>query len=43
MKGSFGMTGRFLFERKPVRLSLINGGYRTVQFTLYGVILALWH
>ncbi len=38
---SFGIN--YLFERKPFRLWLINGGYHTVQFTLYGLILALWH
>ena len=33
----------YLFERKSLRLFLINGGYHTLQFTLYGLILALWH
>jgi hypothetical protein len=37
---SFGIN--YLFERKPLGLFLINGGYHTLQFTLYGVILALW-
>jgi hypothetical protein len=45
--GLFRVAGRFgisyLFERQPIRLWLTNGGYHTVQFTLYGVILALWH
>lgn len=36
---SFGIN--YLFERKPLKLWLINGGYHTVQFTLYGLILAL--
>lgn len=39
--GSFGIN--YLFERKSFKLFLINGGYHTVQFTLYGLILALWH
>ena len=38
---SFGST--YLFEHKPVSLWLINGGYRTVQFTLIGLILGAWH
>ncbi len=38
---SFGIN--YLFERKSFRLWLINGGYHTVQFTLYGLVLALWH
>jgi hypothetical protein len=31
----------YLFERRPLRLWLINGGYAAVQFTLYGAILSL--
>lgn len=38
---SFGST--YLFEHKPMSLWLINGGYRTVQFTLIGLILGAWH
>ena len=33
----------YLFERKSLRLWLINGGYHTLQFTIIGLILALWH
>ena len=33
----------YLFERKSFRLLLINGGYHTLQFTLYGLVLGLWH
>ena len=33
----------YLFERKPLKLFLINGGYFTLQFTLYGLVLGLWH
>jgi hypothetical protein len=36
---SFGIN--YLFERKSVKLFLINGGYHTLQFTLIGVILSL--
>jgi hypothetical protein len=38
---SFGST--YLFERRPLSLFLINGGYRTLQFTLIGLILGAWH
>ena len=34
---SFGIN--YLFERKSLRLFLINGGYHTLQFTLIGLIL----
>lgn len=36
---SFGIN--YLFERKPLGLWFINGGYHTLQFTLYGLILGL--
>ena len=32
----------YLFEHKPMSLFLINGGYRTLQFTLIGFILGVW-
>ncbi len=38
---SFGMS--YLFERKSLKLFVINGGYHTLQFTLIGAILGLWH
>jgi hypothetical protein len=38
---SFGIN--YLFARRSLRLFLIDGGYHTLQFTLIGVILALWH
>lgn len=38
---SFGIN--YLFERKSLLLFFINGGYHTVQFTVYGLILGLWH
>ena len=38
---SFGIN--YLFERRPLRLWLINGGYHTLQFTLFGLILGLMH
>ena len=31
----------YLFERRPLSLWLINGGYHTLQFTLFGLILGL--
>ena len=34
---SYGIN--YLFERRPFGLWLINGGYHTVQFTLFGAIL----
>ncbi|WP_260482692.1 DUF1761 domain-containing protein [Sphingomicrobium flavum] len=36
--GAFGV--QYLFERRPLSLWLINGGYNIVQFTLFGAILA---
>lgn len=34
---AFGIN--YLFERRPLVLWLINGGYHTLQFTLFGLIL----
>jgi Protein of unknown function (DUF1761) len=31
----------YLFERRSLKLWLINTGYATIQFTLYGVVLSL--
>lgn len=39
--GSFGIN--YQFEQKPMKLWLVNGGYHTVQYTLYGLVLGLWH
>jgi hypothetical protein len=39
--GSFGIN--YLFEQRSMRLFLINGGYHTVQYTLIGAVLGLWH
>lgn len=39
--GSFAIN--YQFERRPLKLLLINGGYHTAQYTLYGAILGLWH
>ncbi len=33
----------YLFERRSMKLFLINGGYVTVAFTAIGAILGLWH
>ena len=38
---SFGING--LFQREKLSLVLINAGYHTLQFTLIGLILGLWH
>jgi hypothetical protein len=37
--GSFGIN--YQFERKPFSLLLINGGYHTAQYALYGLVLGL--
>jgi len=34
---SYGIT--YLFEARPLGLWLINGGYHTLQFTLYGAVI----
>ena len=34
---SYGIS--YLFERRPLSLWLINGGYHTLQFTAFGLIL----
>ena len=39
--GSFGIN--YLFEQRGLRLFLINGGYHTLQYTLIGLVLGLWH
>lgn len=33
----------YLFEGRSLKLFLINGGFHTLQFTLYGLVLGLWH
>jgi len=38
---SFGIN--YLFEHKRLPLFLVNGGYHTVQFTVIGLVLGLWH
>ncbi|MBL8642710.1 MAG: DUF1761 domain-containing protein [Rhodospirillaceae bacterium] len=37
--GSFGIN--YLNERKSLKLFFINGGYHTLQYTIYGAILSL--
>jgi hypothetical protein len=39
--GSFAIN--YQFEQRPAKLLWINGGYHTLQYTLYGAILGLWH
>lgn len=38
---SLGMN--YLFAGRSVKLLLIDAGYHTAQFTLYGIIFGLWH
>lgn len=38
---SFGIN--YLFERKSCTLFFVNGGYHTVQYTMIGLVLGLWH
>ncbi|MEO8461416.1 MAG: DUF1761 domain-containing protein [Dokdonella sp.] len=37
---SFGIN--YLFARRSFKLFLIDGGYHTLQFTIIGLIIALW-
>ena len=37
---SFGIN--YAFARRSLRLWLIDAGYHTLQFTLYGLIIGLW-
>lgn len=39
---ALGMGVTYLFERKPLGLWLIDGGYHAVSFTVMGVVLGLW-
>lgn len=36
------MGVHYLFERRPLKLWLINGGYNTACFVIFGVVLGLW-
>ena len=38
---SFGIN--YGFAQRSLKLWLIDGGYHTLQFLLYGLILGLWH
>lgn len=38
---SFGIN--YQFAQRSFKLWLIDGGYHTVQFVLFGLILGLWH
>lgn len=46
MAGLFWVAGslaiNYQFERRSTMLWLINGGYHTAQYTLYGIVLGLW-
>jgi hypothetical protein len=37
---SFGIN--YTFAQRPTRMWLIDGGYHTLQFILYGLILGIW-
>ena len=37
---SFGIN--YAFAQRSLKLWLIDGGYHTLQFTLYGLIIGLW-
>jgi len=39
---STAMGTTYLFERKPLKLFLINAGYHAVTFTLMGGLLGFW-
>lgn len=39
---ALGMGVTFLFERRPLALWLIDGGYHAVAFTVAGAVLGLW-
>ena len=38
---AYGVT--YLFERRPLRLFLVNAGYNIVLFALMGSIIGAWH
>lgn len=38
---SFGIN--YQFAQRPFVLWLIDGGYHTIQFMLFGLIIGLWH
>lgn len=38
---SFGIN--YQFAQRSFKLWLIDGGYHTVQFVLFGLVLGLWH
>lgn len=37
---SLGLS--YIFEQRPIKLFLINGGYHTLQFSLMGLIIGVW-
>lgn len=37
---SFGIN--YLFSQRSLKLFLLDGGYHTLQFTMYGVVLGIW-
>jgi hypothetical protein len=33
----------YLFAQRSLKLWLIDGGYHTLQFIVFGLVLGLWH
>ena len=40
---AMGFAINYSFAGRSLKLWLIDGGYHTLQFTLYGLVLGLWH
>ena len=38
-----GFAINYQFAKRSLLLSLIDAGYHTIQFDLYGMVLGLWH
>ena len=38
---SFGIN--YAFAQRSLKLWLIDAGYHVLQFTLYGLVIGLWH
>ena len=38
---SFGIN--YLFAARSLKLWMIDAGYHTLQFALYGLVIGLWH
>lgn len=40
---AMGFAINYAFAGRSLKLWLIDGGYHVLQFTLYGLVLGLWH